>query len=138
MRKLASLFFIFMPIIGYGMTEDWGFNWGVIDKACRSNEPVMISSSALKNTNVRSGVGRYAFREIINTSEANLTLFPSSSVANGQADYTVASATYSIVLASRTTANVVGGSWKTYSQGAIFGVWGSCGNAGGAGGSEHW
>jgi hypothetical protein len=107
--------------------EDYGNSWRPINVAANTSSVVLISSTP---ANSGLGIAKWRFREIVNTSNGSLTLFPNNT------SYSAFSSTYSIVLASGTSG--MGDSWKVPGDGAVYGIWASGTNSGGAGGSEHY
>lgn len=105
--------------------------WRPISVTQSTQTMVLISSTAV-DTNIE--IGSWRRREIVNTSDGVLTLFPNSS------KYTAFSATYSVVLGSDTATpyGTMGDSWVTGNQGAIWGIWSSSTTRNGAGGSEEY
>ena len=114
------------------VVEDYGNHFRLID-ARKSTNSFIIISSAPENSGL-AGVTYWRFREIVNTSDGMLSLYPSYST------YTVITSTFGIVLSSSTNPlNIAAGdSWVVPGQGNVFGLWSSSTTKGGASGSEHW
>ena len=110
--------------------EDHGNRWRPISTRFSTNTLILISS-APENTGL--DIAAWRFREIVNTSDGLLTLYPDNLA------YTQFSSTYGIVLSSSTDpANpAAGDSWVVPGQGEVYGVWSDSTTKNGAGGSEH-
>lgn len=107
--------------------NEYGNSWQAI-KVAKSTTTVVLISSAAENAGL--GIKHWRFREIINTSDGALVLFPNNTA------YSVFTSTYSIVLSSGV--NGAGDSWKVPGDAAVYGIWHPAATTGGAGGSEHY
>ncbi len=109
--------------------EDYGNKWRGIAVSASTQTWVLISSAP---ENAGLGISRWRFRQVTNCSDQVLMLAPNAT------DFTVYSATKSVVLKSGSAGNP-GDSWVVPSNGAVYGIWAAGTTVtGGACGSEHY